>query len=404
MLWNPNLSVTAAAMTVAMQAAPAFAQPALVPVPIPAGEDNTFGPITTNRDGCSVACWGGVHAFTWSIGHDVQDISTNLDPVLQGLTYFYPAAISDDGSVIVGHASPFGPTSQGFRWNRNTGVMSDLGDMGNTSPVIAVRAVSGDGSIIVGFIDGDTDIQTGFRWTVETGMQPIPELTDTTCITRDGSVIVGWLNDGAPYRHAIRISSAGAENIGDFTPAAISDDGDTIVGYFYGPVRWTRAGGLQPLPIATSDLQDSGVSSVTADGSLSAGNFSWSPSGPFLACLWGPSGSAIDLNVYLPSIGMDLGGWTLDACAISKDGSVLIARGIRNDQHQGFYIRLHQACGGADYDHDGDVGTDADIEAFFACLAGNCCPGCYGTDLNGDGDVGTDTDIVAFFAALAGAC
>ena len=27
----------------------------------------------------------------------------------------------------------------------------------------------------------------------------------------------------------------------------------------------------------------------------------------------------------------------------------------------------------ADFDGDGDVGTDADIEAFFACLAGNCC-------------------------------
>jgi hypothetical protein len=59
-------------------------------------------------------------------------------------------------------------------------------------------------------------------------------------------------------------------------------------------------------------------------------------------------------------------------------------------------------CGSADYNGDGDVGTDADIEAFFACLAGSCCPTCFGADFNSDGDVGTDADIEAFFRVLAG--
>ncbi len=56
----------------------------------------------------------------------------------------------------------------------------------------------------------------------------------------------------------------------------------------------------------------------------------------------------------------------------------------------------------ADFNGDGDVGTDADIEAFFACLAGNCCTTCGSADFNGDGDVGTDADIEAFFRVLAG--
>jgi hypothetical protein len=56
----------------------------------------------------------------------------------------------------------------------------------------------------------------------------------------------------------------------------------------------------------------------------------------------------------------------------------------------------------ADFDGDGDLGTDADIEAFFACLAGNCCPSCAGADFDGDGDLGTDADIEAFFRVLAG--
>jgi hypothetical protein len=62
------------------------------------------------------------------------------------------------------------------------------------------------------------------------------------------------------------------------------------------------------------------------------------------------------------------------------------------------------ACGTSDFNGDGDFGTDADIEAFFACLAGNCCATCYagGSDFNADGDFGTDADIESFFRVLAG--
>jgi hypothetical protein len=60
-------------------------------------------------------------------------------------------------------------------------------------------------------------------------------------------------------------------------------------------------------------------------------------------------------------------------------------------------------CGTSDFNHDGDFGTDQDIEAFFACLAGACCPTCDAQDFNGDGDYGTDQDIEAFFRVLAGA-
>jgi hypothetical protein len=61
-------------------------------------------------------------------------------------------------------------------------------------------------------------------------------------------------------------------------------------------------------------------------------------------------------------------------------------------------------CGSADFNCDGDVGTDQDIAAFFACLSG-VCPGapCTGSaDFNDDGDVGTDQDIEAFFRVLGG--
>jgi hypothetical protein len=53
----------------------------------------------------------------------------------------------------------------------------------------------------------------------------------------------------------------------------------------------------------------------------------------------------------------------------------------------------------ADFNQDGDVGTDADIETFFTSLAGH---GPFGSDFNADGDSGTDQDIEAFFRVLAG--
>lgn len=56
----------------------------------------------------------------------------------------------------------------------------------------------------------------------------------------------------------------------------------------------------------------------------------------------------------------------------------------------------------ADFDRDGDSGTDADIERFFLALGGHPCAACGSVDIDGDGDVGTDRDIEAFFRVLGG--
>jgi len=53
----------------------------------------------------------------------------------------------------------------------------------------------------------------------------------------------------------------------------------------------------------------------------------------------------------------------------------------------------------ADFNGDGDVGTDLDIEAFFRALGG-IGPG--DVDIDKDEDVGTDLDIEAFFRVLGG--
>jgi len=84
----------------------------------------------------------------------------------------------------------------------------------------------------------------------------------------------------------------------------------------------------------------------------------------------------------------------------SNSGSTL---GVKSDMYTNVAV-CPPPCGSADFNCDDDVGTDSDIEAFFACLGGNCpnppCPN--NADFNGDGDTGTDADIEAFFRVLAG--
>jgi hypothetical protein len=114
--------------------------------------------------------------------------------------------------------------------------------------------------------------------------------------------------------------------------------------------------------------------------------------------------------------------WTRDGTDLSDSPSVSgtttqrLVLGACTAADSGLYrLRVTNACGQAlsepgdvrvvchaDFDGDGDTGTDADIEAFFACLAGTCCATCGSADFNADGDTGTDADIESFFRVLAG--
>jgi hypothetical protein len=109
----------------------------------------------------------------------------------------------------------------------------------------------------------------------------------------------------------------------------------------------------------------------------------------------GANQSAISLPHYSPpSIGSAASGYWIDANGVWEFGG-------QGTPAFGARIITAPACS-ADFNHDGDTGTDQDIEAFFACLAGNCCATCGSADFNNDGDTGTDQDIESFFRVLAG--
>jgi hypothetical protein len=122
------------------------------------------------------------------------------------------------------------------------------------------------------------------------------------------------------------------------------------------------------------------------------------------AAMWtGTAATWVNLHAFLPS-----NFYTSTATGVYRNAGVtyIVGYGFNNTtaRTEALLWTSLPPCGSADFNCDGDVGTDADIESFFNCLAGACpAAPCTGTaDFNGDGDVGTDADIEAFFRVLAG--
>ena len=106
--------------------------------------------------------------------------------------------------------------------------------------------------------------------------------------------------------------------------------------------------------------------------------------------------------------GVVAGGWPMAAGArvfnYGADLHLSLAGSEAAAQAMWDAIVAADVCPSTDFDGDGDAGTDADIEAFFAVLGGLPCSSgaCGSIDFDGDGDEGTDADIETFFLVLGG--
>jgi len=146
-------------------------------------------------------------------------------------------------------------------------------------------------------------------------------------------------------------------------------------------------------PAFITDPAD-GLVKLAGINSLVDGQFSYSASGPFF------DGAISDARgLYVGGVG---GSSYIDPAGASRVPTGTYATRIASRLAFINGILSTPVCGTADFNNDGDVGTDTDIEAFFACLGGSCCTQCGTADFNGDGDVGTDLDIEAFFRVLGG--
>jgi probable HAF family extracellular repeat protein len=311
-------------------------------------------------------------------------------------------ATSADGSAVAGSSTTTDNLRHAFRWTSTGGGMQDLGTLGIGTESCAY-AISADGSIVTGDVSLNDGAGTthAFRWSAEGGMQNIGTLggqsSYATGISADGSIITGSSNIEAHLIQAFRWTSAGMDNLGHLGGFysfghAISADGSTITGSSTLDIldglehafRWTSAGGMVDLGTLGGERSIGRV--VSADGSVVAGSsdivgnaathaFRWTSDGmrdlgtlggadsfalaisadasavagsSFLsdqlgsrAFLWTESLGMVDLNTYLPTIGVDLTGWYLmEARGLSADGSAIAGYGMLNGNLRAFLVTI----------------------------------------------------------------
>jgi probable HAF family extracellular repeat protein len=350
----------------------------------------------------------GTRAFRWSADTGVQ--SLGVLPGGEAFTGSQASDVSDDGSVIVGQSySTAG--MRAFRWTAGGG-LTDLGlppgQLANASAGNPI--VSGDGRVVVGSLNTPSGpVHYAFAWTAAGGAQyfNIARRSIPRVMTYDGSAVLGHAEITTDSYSAVRWDLAANQTVllpnvwvSGMNIAATAMWVQRGFDWYF----WTSTDGFEQLVDPASTYMYFGA--VSADGRLFGGNDSDG------AMVWRPGHGAMAAEDYLRRSGVaipaDAEGQLGLVVDVSADGRVLMGQGEIHPpgplSYTGVWVAMLPRCGNADFNNDGDSGTDADIEAFFACLAGNCCVNCYpaGADFNGDGDVGTDQDIEAFFRVLGG--
>jgi subtilase family serine protease len=198
------------------------------------------------------------------------------------------------------------------------------------------------------------------------------------------------------------------------SPAAIGDAGsyDCVVTNGCGTATSNPANLI--VNYAASFSQQPGNAAVCGDGTATFTITAAAQPAPTYT--WEIESPPLNSNNWSPMFDgpVSVNGVSVGSVTGSDQPSMQFQHDPTSNQSLRFQCLVVSACGNvasapatltvnsADFNGDGSVGTDADIEAFFACLSGSCCPTCGSADFNGDGATGTDADIESFFRVLAG--
>ena len=286
--------------------------------------------------------------FRWTSASGVQPLGLIL-----GQPSSYAPGISGNGSVIAGYtAGVGGEPNHAYRWTSGAGA-ADLGTLPGDYGAIAI-GLSDDGTVVTGASHNLSDGARAYRWTQSGGMKPLGTLGGSQSypwgLSGDGSTIVGQ-SGTTTTNHAFRwTDKQGMQDLGSL-PGSIGSnawatnfDGSVVAGTshfspgFEVGFLWTEIGGLQELKSLPATL-NTYVGPVNADGSLIFG--ACEGNGFLRAVLWNSSQTPIDLNVYLPTIGIDLTGWSLETVSgVSADGSVFAGLGTHNGQFESWVVTI----------------------------------------------------------------
>jgi hypothetical protein len=338
------------------------------------------------------------HALLWTRNTGTIDLG-----IPESFTSAKATATNWDGSVVAIVASRPGGVVGSWIWTQADGLISV------TIPGFVnmqASCVSRDGLVVAGSaVDPSTSQYVAVRWSLAEGGRTVPQAGNHAswihALSPDGLKAAGNGSSGLGTWPVFWPSTySWCEGLGDVPGQlaaygyAMTPDGSTITGGTYGgndPGRayvWTARDGIQALNQLSTRLGDE-LLALSDDGTVGGGCFNCGYIGG--GAIWRPGVGLMPASDYFRMYGLNVGPETI--VGISANGRVFCALNMIIDLG---------ACGSVDFNHDGEAGTDADIEAFFNCLAGHCCPLCDSADFNGDGDAATDADIEAFFRVLGG--
>jgi hypothetical protein len=342
-------------------------------LPLPPGASTSSSTIAIDINNAGqIAGFTDAPAQVWV--YSLTTAQFTMIPMPPGLAGGEPTAINNLGEVVGWTADTMNLRS--FLWSAPTGTIDPTAGL-----TYAFLTDINDNALIVGSHDG-----LAKSWNRATSqvkafpMLPAP-YDDTAAI--EG---VNNLGQGAGWCRWV-----GSSSLSTVRHAFRSEDSSTTI---------------IELPVMTEASADAGraindagfiVGTTGTTSSSSAYQHAWvlSPQG---------EGAFLDTLIAGPATWDNLEG---SFAKINARGQIVVM-GTRltglDRSSRGVLLTPVQNCGISDFNGDGDFGTDQDIEAYFACLAGSCCQMCWqnGADFNGDGDVGTDADIEAFFRVLAG--
>jgi probable HAF family extracellular repeat protein len=210
--------------------------------------------------------------------------------------------------------------------------------------------VSGDGNVVTGYsFDADFNI-TAFRWTSGGGMQSIGTLpggisSEGRKVSRDGSTIIGIAGTPQGDRAITWTESGGMQSLSLLSPGdsgssawGVNANGTVVAGSSGSTaVIWTN-GVVQDigmLPGATN-----AIAYTLSDDCALVGGYSFFGF-EATATLWSQTLGTVDLNAYLPTIGVDLTGWELDYTRdISADGTTIVGDGLFNGELRSWVVTI----------------------------------------------------------------
>lgn len=141
---------------------------------------------------------------------------------------------------------------------------------------------------------------------------------------------------------------------------------------------------------------------MSRDGSIVIGySTSDVSTGARRAFLWSAATGLVDLNEYIPTLGLDLTGWTLEnARSISADKRRITGTGTFNGVRQSWLLTLPEPCAG---DANGDYAVSfPDLNRVLSNFGVTGEPGTIPGDLNLDGAVNfVDLNEVLSFFGVA---